>query len=298
MIIRFFSISALILGLATSASAGLNVSTFEDVGLTKPNSYFNATPNLTDPTSSSSGQFVSGGNSFNNSFTYFPASSFGPAFGAWSGWAISNQTFAAQPPYMNQSNTPDSNYQYMSVTGSGANGSSTYAIANTFGSNANAFHPATSFVNLAPGSTPVSVQVTNTEYDYLSMKNGDGFAKQFGPNDFLELTVQGYSGMNGAGTTVGKELDFFLASNGTILTTWATLNLSQFAGAESLAFGLESSDNDPTFGMNTPAEFAMDNFTSVTPSVVPEPSSLLLCLSGIGIGSLVLRRVRSRKGPL
>ena len=296
--LRFLAISTLVLGLATSTQAGLNVSTFEDVGLTTANSFFNATPNLTDPTFSSSGQFVSGGNSFNNSFTIFPASPFGPAFGAWSGWSMSNQTFAALPLYVDQATTPDSNYQYMSVTGSGANGSSTYAIANTFGSNADAFHPATSFVNLAPGASPVSVQVTNTEYDFLSMKNGDGFAKQFGPNDFLELTVQGYSGLNGAGTAVGSELDFFLASNGTILTTWATLNLSQFAGAESLAFGLESSDNDPTFGINTPAEFAMDNFTSLTPGAVPEPSSLLLCLSGIGIGSLVLRRVRSRKGPL
>jgi Domain of unknown function (DUF4465) len=294
---RFFAISTLVLGLATTANAGLNVSTFEDVGLTKPDSFFNATPNLADPTTSSSGQFVSGGNSFNNTFTFFPASQFGPAFGVWEGWAMSNQTFAAQPPYVDQATTPDSNYQYMSVTGSGANGSSTYAVANTFGDNAIASHPATSFVNLAPGANPVSVQVTNTEYDFLSMKNGDGFAKQFGPNDFLTLTVQGYSGLNGAGTTVGNELDFSLASNGTILTNWATLDLSQFAGAESLAFGIESSDTG-MFGVNTPAEFAMDNFTSISPSVVPEPSSFLLCLSGIGIGSLVLRRVRSRKGPL
>ena len=293
MTMRLLSISTLILGLATSANAGFNISTFEDQGLTTANSYFNATPNLTDPTFSSSGQFVSGGNSFNNNFSY--SSSFG---GSWAGWSISNQTFAAQPPYVNQAMTPDYNYEYMSVTGSGANGSATYAIANTDGPGAMLSNPATSFVNLAIGSTPVSVQVTNTEYDYLSMKNGDGFAKQFGPIDFLKLTVQGYSGLNGAGSAVGKELDFYLASNGTILTTWATLDLSQFAGAESLAFGLESSDSDPTFGINTPAEFALDNFTSFTPSVVPEPSSLLLCLSGIGIGSLVLRRVRARKGLL
>ena len=45
--------------------------------------------------------------------------------------------------------------------------------------------------------------------------------------------------------------------------------------ATSLGFGLQSSDNDPTFGMNTPAYFAADNLRL---NAVPEPSTLVLSL--------------------
>lgn len=294
---KYWIILALTMVMSTAARADLSVATFEDVGLTTPNSYFNATPNGTDPNTVSSGQFVSGGSSFNNSYD--------PNQG-WFGWSISNQTYSSQSPYMNQTTTPDYNYLYMAVTGSGAGlagaaSSPTYAVANTLAfpsDNPNVVHPAASIINLAANTTPSSVQITNTEYDYLSMTYGDGIGKKFGPTDFLELTIQGYSGQNGTGSAIGKELDFYLAQNGTIVTDWETLNLSQFAGAQSLVFGLESSDNDPTYGMNTPAEFALDNFTVLTPGSVPEPSSLGLCLSGIGIGTLMVRRVRARKGTL
>jgi hypothetical protein len=283
-------ILALTLSTAQAANAGFNVSTFEDLNPTQLANFVN---NNAGPT----GQFISGGNSFNNSFD--------PTFGAWSGFSISSQTDVANPGI----GTGDFNYQYLAATGmrpfgsnvpipsAGANSSLTYAVANPFGDTADPFHPATSIVNLAAGTSPISVQVTNTAYDVLSMTYGDGFAHAFGTTDFLELTIQGYSLANGQGSTVGSELDFFLASNGTIVTTWQTLDLSRFAGSQSLAFGLESSDNGE-FGINTPAEFALDNFTAGSLAAVPEPSSLLLCLSGIGIGSLIFRRVRPRTGPL
>ena len=62
---------------------------------------------------------------------------------------------------------------------------------------------------------------------------------------------------------MGEFVDFYLAnflgSNSYIINTWQTLDLSSLAGAESLQFGLSSADNDPTYGMNTPAYFAIDN---------------------------------------
>ena len=140
-------------------------------------------------------------------------------------------------------------------------------MAYPFDAAANPFHPADSFVNLASGATPVSVQVTNTTYAYLSMLDGDSFESKFGPGDFFLLTIDGYTGPEGTGTKVG-EVDFYLAnfmgSNDTIVNTWQTVNLTSLAGAASLQFGLESSMNDPVYGMNTPAYVAVDNLTVAT----------------------------------
>ena len=273
-------ILALLLLSAPVADAGYNVSTFEDLGLS---------PNMDLNNAGPSGQFVSGGNSFNNSYD--------PTYGSWSGWSISSQTNISNP----NGSIPDYNFQYTSVTGSGANGSQTYAVANTFGNGADLLHPATSIVDLAGGNNPLSIQVTNTAYDYFSMTYGDGFAHKFGAGDYLLLTIQGYSSSNGQGTAVG-EVDFYLAnflgtdpSRYYIVDTWQTLDLSKLAGAQSLVFGLKSSDNS-AYGMLTPAEFALDNLTAGSASV-PEPSSLLLCLSGIGIGTLAFRRARSGSDP-
>ncbi len=218
-----------------------SVATFEDLGLA---------PGSFDNNAGPSGRFVDAGDSFNNRYD--------STYQSWSGWAISSTTDRTTPGYTNQ---------YSAITGSGANGSQTYAVAYTSDSAANPFHPADSFVNLPAGASPLSVQVTNTTYDYLSMLNGDSFENKFGPGDFFELTIDGYSGAEGTGTKIG-EVDFYLAnflgSNAYIINTWQTVDLSSLAGARSLQFGLESSMNDPTFGMNTPAYVAVDNLTAGT----------------------------------
>ena len=219
-----------------------SVATFEDLGLAA---------NSFDNNAGSSGQFVDAGDSFNNDFTNEDG-------GLWSGWTISSTTDTTTPGFTNQ---------YSAITGLGADGSPTYAVAFPFDSAADPFHPADSFVNLASGTSPMSIQVTNTTYAYLSMLNGDSFEGKFGPGDFFLLTVAGYTGPEGTGTKVG-EVDFYLAnfmgSNDTIVNTWQTVNLSSLAGAASLQFGLESSMNDPIFGLDTPAYVAVDNLTVAT----------------------------------
>ena len=258
------------LGIASSARAD-SIVTFEDFGL-PPQSY--------DNNAGLSGQFVVDGNQFNNSYN--------ATYGSWSGWAISSMTDTTTPGYTNQ---------YSAITGSGANNSQTYAVAYTFGQNANPFNPAGSYINLAPGTTPVSVQVTNTTYAYLSMLNGDQFAKKFGPGDYFLLDVIGYTGAEGTGTPVGKPVDFYLAdflgSNSYIINTWQPLDLSSLAGAESLQFGLSSSDNNMLYGMNTPAYFAIDNLV-LGGNAVPEPGSLIMMALGLtGLCGLAWKRRRA-----
>ena len=257
------------LSIASSARAD-TVITFEDFGL-PPHSYNN--------NAGPSGQFVDDGTQFNNSYS--------PAFNAWSGWAISSMTDTTTPAYTNQ---------YSAIPGSGAGNSQTYAVAFTFGQNADPSHPAESYINLAPGTSPLSVQVTNTTYAYLTMLDGNQFSHKFGAGDYFLLDVRGYTGAEGKGTQVG-EVDFYLAnflgSNSYIINTWQTLNLSALAGAKSLQFGLRSSDTDPNFGMNTPAYFAIDNLTLGT-NAVPEPGSLIMMALGLtGLGGLAWKRRRA-----
>jgi hypothetical protein len=268
---RLSILSVLTVGLVLSPNVHADsITTFENLGL--PAQSFNNN-------AGSSGQFVIDGNQFNNRFD--------STFGTWSGWAISSMTDNTTPGFMNQ---------YSTIPGSGAGNSQTYAVGFTFGQNADPFHPAESLINLAPGMSPESVEVTNTTYAYLSMLNGDAFARKFGPGDFFLLSVQGYSGINGMGMQVG-EVDFYLANfpgtNSYIINTWETLDLSSLAGARSLRFGLQSSDNNASFGMNTPAYFAIDNL-SLLSSVVPEPgSSIMLGIGLAGLGGLYWTRRRA-----
>ncbi len=271
---RHLIISTLITAsvVASTARAGQVTTTFENFGL-PANSF--------DNNAGTSGQFVVDGNHFNNTFD--------STFGSWSGWAISSTTDTTTPGFTNQ---------YSSITGSGADNSQTYAVAYTFGPTANPFLPAESFINLAPGTTPVSVDVTNTTYAYFTMLNGNQFAHKFGPGDFFQLQVQGWTGPEGTGTKVG-EVDFYLAnflgSNSLIVNTWQTLDLSSLRNATSLQFGLLSTDNDPIFGQNTPSYFAIDNLVLAT-NAVPEPgSAILMALGLVGVGGLACK---GRRAPL
>ncbi len=265
-----FVMVVLVLVLPAPAFAGY-VTTFENIGLPANSFNNNAGP---------SGAFVVGGNSFNNQFSTIPG-----VGGVWSGWAMSTMTDTTTPGFANQ---------FSAIPGSGANGSKTYAVGFTWGTDppTDPKHPSDSIINLATGTRPLSIQVTNTTYAYLSMLNGDQFAHKFGPGDFLLLTVTGYNSLNGVGQSVGQ-VDFYLANflgaNRSIVNTWQTVNLASLAGAKSLRFGLESSDNDPTFGMNTPAYFAADNL-----AVTPEPAAGMLALLGaVGLGMTALRRRRT-----
>jgi hypothetical protein len=112
--------------------------------------------------------------------------------------------------------------------------------------------------------------VTNTTYAYMSMKNGDSFAKKFGGTsgndpDWFKLIVRPYKG----GTlSTTDSVEFYLAdfrfSNNTqdyILQNWQWVDCSSLNAVDSVLFELKSSDMG-SFGMNTPNYFSIDNFTT------------------------------------
>ena len=235
---------------------------FEELNL-NPNSFFDGYGG-----NAQSGTWTSGSATFNTNL-------FGP------GWSYSN---------VNDSTTAGFTNQWAAYPGTGFGGSGHYALANSFS-------PKGAYINLAQSMTPIEVQVTNSTYAALSMRDGDSFGKKFGGDsgedeDFFMLTFTGFSGLDKTGLETGS-VDFYLAdyrfsdnSQDYILADWNAVDLSALGTVQSVAIGLASSDNGP-FGMNTPAYFAMDNLRL---SAVPEPSGFIL----VPLGCLALLR-RSRR---
>jgi len=246
--------------LAGSAMAA-SIASFED--LTVPaTGYWNG--------SDGSGAFVSGGLRFNNVSN--------PDWGTWAGFGYSN---------VKDSTTPGWSNQYAAAPGSGVDGSSNYGVGYV-----DAFGGVNPTVQLPIGSVPKGLYVSNTTYAYLSMRDGDAFAKKFGgatgnDADWFKLTATGKVLDQVTGTADFYLADFRFADNSKdyIVNDWRWFDLSSLGNAASIEFSLSSSDSGD-WGMNTPSYFVVDNVQSV-----PEPTTMAM----LSIGALALIR-RSGRG--
>ncbi|MCD6012438.1 MAG: hypothetical protein K0Q79_2300 [Flavipsychrobacter sp.] len=240
--------SALVLGTTAMAQP---VATFESLSLSTSDTFY---VNYSAP-----GTDVG----FNNGLAHFPCvydtSSWGDF---WSyGFAYSNMTDSVTSGFTNQ---------YSAKTAIGYGGSSQYAVS--WGQ----FNK----VILLGGAVGQPVQgfyVTNSTYTYNSMRDGDMFARKFHNGDWFKLTVQGYSGGVLQPTMVTTYLANFLFPDTTmnyILKDWQWVNLASLGPVDSLEFSLSSTDNG-MWGMNTPAYFCIDNFTTndITLGVANTPMS-------------------------
>ncbi|MGB0864077.1 MAG: DUF4465 domain-containing protein [Saprospiraceae bacterium] len=208
------------------------------------------------------------------------------SFNSWKGWSITAGTDVTTAGYTNQFN---------SIVGSGYSNSTTYAISYV--------SDAGSQIKLtgnAKGGMVKGFYISNATYTYLSMKDGDGFAKKFGgatgdDPDFLLLTIKKYKD----GILSTDSVDFYLAdyrfSDNTqdyIINDWQYVDLTSLGDVDSLAFSMSSTDNS-TWGMNTPAYFCIDNFETAdhtvnttainTPTfrVFPNPASDFITIEGL-----------------
>lgn len=168
--------------------------------------------------------------------------------GSFTGWALSNVVDTETAGFTNQ---------YAAIPGSGATVSANYALCyNSRGSDT---------IRFENPLYAVSLDLTNGTYPYLSMRDGDAFAKQFGGEsgddpDYFMVTISGYLDGELAGI-----VEFYLAdfrfedhTQDYILNEWSTAELGALGQIDMLTFSLSSSDNGD-WGMNTPAYFFIDN---------------------------------------
>jgi hypothetical protein len=221
------------------------VVTFDDLTLA-PNTHWDG--------SDSTLGFTSGGVYFENSYD--------SQWDYWSGGFIySSSTDVTTAGYTND---------FSAYTGTGGNSSQNYAV--NYGGG----------IDFGTEKVLGSIQLTNTTYAALSMLNGDAFGKVFGsPND-----AQGNpDGTNGedwfrlliigkdAQSTTTDTVIFYLADyrfadslQDYIVNTWETVDLTPLGEVQFLEFELQSTD-EGSFGINTPAYFALDNISYGTASL-------------------------------
>jgi hypothetical protein len=232
-----FSIAALVLPFFSFTQYTVG---FEDFQFPSEQNYWNG--------DDESGDFTINGASFNNSYN--------AAWMSWSGFAVSSEVDVTTAGWGNQ---------YSCFAGSGASGSSKFAIWYANGE-----------ITFSVPTQVVSMAVTNTTYAALSMRDGDAYAKQFGSiynadgevdgtdgKDWFRLTI---TGMDTEDEPTG-EVVFYLADFRSddslehfILNVWEIVDLTSLGSVQRLVFQLESTDVG-AFGMNTPGYFAMDDLT-------------------------------------
>jgi len=201
--------------------------------------------------------------------TVFFRNRYDPAWGNWSGFALSN---------VNDTNTAGWLNQYAVFAGTGLGGAGTYAVAydDTYGEEAD-------IITLPLPAWVRGFYVNNTTYAALTMRDGDeyGFSKKFGgatgdDPDWFRLTVTGRD-LDGqvVGVTNHYLADYRFTNNAQdfIQSAWQWVDLSSF-GAEvaTLHFSLSSSDTG-AWGMNTPAYFALDGLVFTYAPAAGECSS-------------------------
>ncbi|MDE5876438.1 MAG: DUF4465 domain-containing protein [Muribaculaceae bacterium] len=108
---------------------------------------------------------------------------------------------------------------------------------------------------------PEHFLVTNTSYAYYTMERGNDFTHPFTDGDWFKLTAHG---IHPDGTE--DTADFFLAycnsgkATDGIVDRWAYFDLTPLGEVTGIYFTLSSSDTGE-WGMNTPAYFALGDFT-------------------------------------
>lgn len=137
----------------------------------------------------------------------------------------------------------------------------------------------------APYDAVSGFYITNTTYAYNVIKNGNSFSRKFGDTtgtksgttipqgsypDFFKITAKGFkNGTMKPDSAVYYLADYRFANNSQdyVLKTWEWFNTANLGSVDSITFFMYSSDNS-SFGMNTPAFFALDNFSTTLPNLV------------------------------
>ncbi|MFM7137200.1 MAG: DUF4465 domain-containing protein [Planctomycetota bacterium] len=237
--------------LAVATAARGEVVTFQD--LTVPQAgFFNGDPGNLDPGDEVSQSWQSVGVAFSN--TYGIDADY--AFPYWSGFAYSNVVDTTTAGFTNQ---------YASYPGGGYQ-STTYAVAYASGAT----------VTLPTAANVAGFRIANTTYAYLAMQVGDQFSPALAAGGWFRVTATGHRSGSPIGSAELYLADLRGGSPPGIVAGWEWFDLSGLGTVDAISFGFSGSDVG-TFGLNTPAYFAMDNLTF---AAVPEPGPWVLLVGG------------------
>lgn len=199
------------------------------------------------------GSDSSGGFSGGNAWFYNKFKDWG-SYTSWSGFAYSNKIDTTTQSYLNE---------YSAITGKGYNASSNYVVC--YVSSFDALNRI-KLSGIAKGDTVSGFYTTNSSYAYLTMKNGDAFAKKFGgidgsESDWFALSVYGYKdGLKNPDSVLFYLADFRFANSNQdyIVKDWRWVDLTSLGQLDSIEFKMFSTDTVGGY-INNPTYFCMDN---------------------------------------
>ena len=274
---RLGPLAILCLAVAVPRPAAAEVIDFQD--LTVPAAgYFNGDPGTLTAGQSVTTPWNAGGAAFSNTFGIDNYGGFNYAY--WSGFGYSNIVNTTDPAFTNQ---------YASYPGGGYQ-SSTYAV-----SYEDLTRGGRPIVTLPVPTTVSGFRIANTTYAALTMLNGDGygFSAPLPAGGWFATTAVGKLATTTTGSATFYLADLRGGSPPGVLAGWSWFDLSSLGTVDRIEFSFDGSDKG-TFGLNTPAYFAMDDLTV---SAVPEPTTAaLLAAAGLVAGAAGVRR-RGRRRP-
>ena len=138
----------------------------------------------------------------------------------------------------------------------GHGGSKNFAIFNLLSNNDN---DAIKAKGNGKTFSPKNVYVNLTTYNYLSTQNGDGYAKKFESGDWFTVSILGYRNGDLTDSVDINAIDY-RDGNTTAMTDWTFVDLTPLKEVDAIRIHMNSSDAS-SYGINTPAYIAFDDFT-------------------------------------
>lgn len=184
-------------------------------------------------------------------------------------WDTTYSYWSSGSAYTNVKDSTNGNYSnlYGCIAYNGYNNSNYYVTLQNYAT----------IVLKSPYQIVDGFYITNTTYAAKVVKYGNMFSRPFGDTtgtgcgcpqgsypDWFKVVVRGYK--NGA--MLNDSVEFYLAdyrfsnsSQDYIVWNWQWVNCNTLGQVDSIQFFMSSSDTGP-WGMNTPAFFSIDNFTT------------------------------------
>lgn len=114
-----------------------------------------------------------------------------------------------------------------------------------------------------------SLMICNSTYPYISMRDGDDYAKKFEDGDWFMVTIKGMT----ADSIETGSTDFYLADfrdgKTTLVNSWEKVDLTPLGECCIITFNFTSSDNGE-WGINTPTYACIDNIVYASGEEIPE----------------------------